>query len=68
MRDLQPRELVEQTVGAEALEVAADLVELLTAVVDDVTGLARVAQVAGEFEHAEIASCCLLLRGHVVLR
>jgi len=59
--------LVEQAFGAVGLEVAADLVELLTAVAHHPAGLADVAELGRQLQQAELAPCYLVGRGHVVL-
>ena len=62
---LGPLHLVDQALGAEGLVVAADLVELLPAVADQLAGLADVAEILREFEQAELAPCYPCVRGHV---
>jgi len=59
---------IEQPVGAEGLEVPADLVELLARVAHHPTGSADVAELGRELEQAALAPCYLLCRGHVDLR
>ena len=59
---------VDQTVGAVSLEVATDLVELLSAVAHHLAGPGDVAEVGGQFQQRQFAPCYLLLRGHVALR
>ena len=59
---------VDQAVGAVGLEVATDLVELLPAVDHHLTGFGDIAEVGGQLQQRQLASCYLLLRGHVALR
>jgi hypothetical protein len=56
---------VQQPLGTIGLEVAPDLVKLLARIAHDLAGLADVGQLASQFEQAQLASCYLLLRGHV---
>jgi len=56
MRVARAGDPVEQAVGAVGLEVAADLVELLAAVADDLTGLACTAELDRKLEQGELAS------------
>jgi hypothetical protein len=67
MRLLRAFDLVDQALGTEGLIVAADLVELLTAVADDAAGLADVAEILRQLEQAQLAACYPCVRGHVAL-
>jgi len=60
----QPVDQPRRPVG---LEVAPDLVELLARIAHQLAGLGHVVQVRRQFEQGELASCYLVLRGHVVL-
>ena len=70
MRPLRAFDLVEQALGAEGLVVAADLVELLPAVADQLAGFADIAGSSAprlnlrQLEQAELAPCYPLSRGH----
>lgn len=59
---------VEQALGAIGLEIAADLVELLAAVAQQLAGLGDIAKVGGRLQQRQLASCYFVLRGHVSLR
>jgi len=63
-----PGQTIEQAVCPIGLEVAADLVELLTRIAHHLAGFRDVAEIGGEIKQAELAPCYLLVRGHVVLR
>src|SRR5579883_2996737 len=68
MRSLGAGQSIDQPFGAIGLEVAPDLVELLPATAHHPAVLADVAEIARKLQQAELATCYLLLRGHVVLR
>ena len=63
----RPLHLVDQAGGTVGLVVAADLVELLPAVADQLAGPADVAEILRQLEQAELAPCYPLIRGHVDL-
>jgi len=59
------RKPVDEAFGAEGLEVAADLVELLSGVSHELAGLGYVVEFVGQFKQAELASGDLDFSGHV---
>jgi hypothetical protein len=70
MRVLRPLDLVDQAGRTVGLVVAADLVELLPAVADQLAGFADIAGSSAprlnlrQLEQAELAPCYPLIRGH----
>jgi hypothetical protein len=70
MRVLRPLDLVDQAGGTVGLVAAADLVELLPAVADQLAGPADIAGSSAprlnlrQLEQAELAPCYPLSRGH----
>lgn len=68
MWSARPGQPIDQTGRAVSLEVAADLVELLAAVADQLAGLGHITEVRCQLQQAQLAACYLLFRGHVALR
>ena len=68
MRPLGAGKPVDQALGAIGLEIAPDLVELLTGITHHLAGSGDIGEFCGKFEQTELAPCHLVLRGHVVLR
>jgi hypothetical protein len=66
MRSLRARQAVDEALGAIGLEVAPDLVELLARVAHQPAGLRNVVQILCKIEQGKLATCYLVLRGHVV--
>ena len=62
----RPLHLVDEAGGTVGLVVAADLVELLPAVADQLAGPADIAEILRQLEQAELAPCYPHIRGHVV--
>lgn len=68
MRIARAGQTVDQPGRAIRLKGAPDLIELLSAVADDLTGLRDITEIGRQIEQTELPACYLLLRGHVVLR
>jgi hypothetical protein len=64
VRVLRPLHLVDETGRTVGLVVAADLVELLSAVAHELAGFADIAEILRQLEQAELAPCYPLIRGH----
>jgi hypothetical protein len=56
---------VDQAFGAIGLEVAPDLVELLAGIAHHLAGAADIGKFALKVEQRQLATCYLVLRGHV---
>lgn len=63
----RPGRPVDQPGRSVSMEVAADLVELLAAVADQLASFRHIADVGGEFKQTELAACHLLFHGYVAL-
>ena len=66
VRSARTGQSVDQPLGAVGLEVTTDLVKLLARVPHYLAGAAHVVQLLGELQQRQLASCYLVLRGHVL--
>jgi hypothetical protein len=57
----------DQAVRAVSLEVAPDLVELLTGIAHHFAGFGHIGKFGSKFQQRQLAPCYLLDRGHVAL-
>jgi len=60
MRIAGAANLVEESFGAEGLEVSADLVELLAGIAHDLAGFGDVVEVGSELQEGKLPTCRLL--------
>jgi hypothetical protein len=65
MRPLGTRQPVDEPFGSIGLEIAPDLVELLARIAHHLAGAGHIGKFAREIEQRQLATCYLILRGHV---